>query len=87
MPKIFIAILVLFYTNNTFAQCEVEISPDGPVNLCEGGFVELTTTVTAVELSVDQQQLLYLGGESARNLPDTAPGNRLRWGNRRFSAN
>jgi hypothetical protein len=69
MPKIFIAIMVLLYTNNTFAQCEVEISPDGPVNLCEGEFVELTTTVTAVELSVDQQQLLYLGGESARNLP------------------
>ena len=28
MPKIFIAIMVLLYTNNTFAQCEVEISPD-----------------------------------------------------------
>lgn len=69
MRKFCIVILVLLYTNNTFAQCEVEISPDGPVNLCEGGTIELTTTVTAVEISVDQQQLLYLGGESARNLP------------------
>lgn len=69
MRQFLLLIIVLINSHNIFAQCEVEISPDGPVNLCEGEFVELTTTVTAVELSVDQQQLLYLGGESARNLP------------------
>ncbi|MBK8344010.1 MAG: hypothetical protein IPL12_12255 [Bacteroidetes bacterium] len=69
MPKIFIAIMVLLYTNNTFAQCEVEITPNSPVYLCPGESVELTTSVSDADLSIDQQQLLYLGGESARNLP------------------
>ncbi|MBK7441539.1 MAG: PKD domain-containing protein [Bacteroidetes bacterium] len=69
MPKIFIAIMVLLYTNNTFAQCEVEITPNSPVYLCPGESVELTTNVSNADLSIDQQQLLYLGGESARNLP------------------
>jgi len=69
MPRIFIAIMVLLYTNNTFAQCEVEITPNSPVYLCPGESVELTTSVSDADLSIDQQQLLYLGGESARNLP------------------
>ncbi len=68
MKHIYLFIFSLFISSVLFAQCAVEILPSGDTVVCSGDSVILTAA-TDGEIVIDQQQLLYLGGESARNLP------------------
>jgi PKD repeat protein len=53
------------------SQCSVTINPQGPTTFCDNDSVVLVASATGggSAITLDQSQLVYNGGTSARNLP------------------
>ncbi len=66
-------LMILFWgiSINSNAQCSVTITPQGPTTFCDNDSVVLIASGTGSgsTMTLDQSQLVYNGGTSARNLP------------------
>ena len=60
---------VLMHHPDGIAQCSVQIVPQGSTTICNGDSLLLIANSTGGGPVIDQQQLNYNGGTSARNLP------------------
>lgn len=67
--RITYASALVFASGIAFAQCDVTITPQSATTFCEGDSVVLLASGSGGSLSLDQSQVFYNGGTSARNLP------------------
>ena len=61
--------LLIIVSHFSYSQCSVTIVPQGPTTFCQGDSIVLVAQATGASATIDQSQLIYNAGTSARNLP------------------